>query len=134
LEDKVEIKSYISSKDEIVVNNNVDTSDVKVDSKINLGIGENSTVLTTIEETDTGEIIDYNFDVEITSINGDDFTAIFTDLDTSEKYDVNNTEVQASWYPLVVIAIHVARHGIKWAIKKYGKKAVNKAIKVWEEG
>lgn len=76
MEDKVETKSYISSKDEIVVTNNVDTSDVKVDSKINLGIGENSTVLTTIEETDTGEIIDYNFNVEITSINGDDFTAI----------------------------------------------------------
>ncbi|MGX4669819.1 SAR2788 family putative toxin [Cerasibacillus sp. JNUCC 74] len=52
-----------------------------------------------------------------------------TDLDTGEKYDVNTAEVQASWYPLVVVAIHVARHGIKWAIKKYGKKAVNKATK-----
>jgi len=46
---------------------------------------------------------------------------------SGEIYEVNTAEVSASWYPLVVIAISVARYGITYAIKKYGKSTVTKA-------
>ena len=59
----------------------------------------------------------------------EEFKAIFTDLDTREQFNVDTAQVQASWYPSVVIVIHVARHGVKWAIKKHGKSAIQKATK-----
>ncbi|NRG46005.1 hypothetical protein HRF87_14745 [Bacillus sp. CRN 9] len=70
---------------------------------------------------ETGELIEYNFDIEVTDINGEEFKAIFTDLNTDEQFYVDTAEFQASWYPLIVVAIHVAKHGVKWAVKNMGK-------------
>lgn len=53
----------------------------------------------------------------------------FVDTKTGKEYISNSTQIQASWYPLVVVAIYVARVGVKQAVKKFGKTNVDKAVK-----
>jgi hypothetical protein len=93
-------------------------------------------------EFETGEIIykgtiddgngthEVDFDIKLTYVNDEeDFGAIFTDNITGVQYTYDSQYAEASIAPLIIIGAAVARFGIKYAIKKYGKKAVNKAIK-----
>lgn len=127
----VETDSYLDSQtDTLVVQSSIETEGVVAENIIGMDLEEQEIISSvTVEDEETGEIVEFNFDIEIIEINGEEFKAIFTDLDTGEKFNVDTAQFQASWYPLVVIAIHVARHGVKWAIKKHGKNAVKNATK-----
>ena len=96
----------------VLWNSDLETSEMTVDTEL---------------ENEDGEVFSKSFDIAVTEVDGEDFTAVLIDTETGEIYEVNTTEVSASWYPLVVIAISVARYGIQYAIKKYGKSAVTKA-------
>lgn len=129
IDDKIETNTYIDkSTDTLIVNTQVETGDIEAESEMSLDLENQEIIISTsVEDEETGELVEYDFDVVVTGVDGEEFTAVFTDLKTGEQFNVDTAEVQASWYPLVVIAIHVARHGIKWAIKKHGQKAVKSA-------
>lgn len=131
LDDVIETGSYKDNDtDSIIIHSSAETEGVEAENEMSIDLdNQEITTSTTVEDEETGELIEYNFDIEVTDINGEEFKAIFTDLDTGEQFDVDTAEFQASWYPLIVVAIKVAQHGVKWAIKKYGKSAVNNATK-----
>ncbi|MEC1158000.1 SAR2788 family putative toxin [Cytobacillus horneckiae] len=131
LDDVIETVSYVGDDtDSLIVLSSAETEGIEAENEMSIDI-ENQEIITstTVEDEETGELIEYNFDIEVTDINGEEFKAIFTDLDTGEQLYVDTAEFQASWYPLIVVAIHVAIHGVKWAVKKYGKSVVNNATK-----
>jgi hypothetical protein len=125
-EDDIEIQSEMV--DEIAyIETTIESDKVTVDGILELDF-ETSDMTIAVELKDEDmNVVSTSMDIVIKEIEGENFTALLTDLDTGETYEVNTSEVTASWYPLVVIAISVARYGIQYAIKKYGKSAVTKA-------
>lgn len=72
-----------------------------------------------------------NVDYSINLIHADenDIAGFLIDNKTGKQHQFDTRLSEASAAPLVVVAVMTARFGIKWAIKKYGKKAVNNAVK-----
>lgn len=131
IEDAVETDGYVDYKtDTLVVESSINTEGIEADNEMKINL-DNQEIITSvvIEDEGTEELVEYNFDIEVTEVVGEEFKAIFTDLDTGEKINVDTAQVQASFHPIIVIAIHVAKHGVKWAIKKHGEKAVKAATK-----
>lgn len=110
---------------------NVENEGMLINSTVELNNDseEPSKIDTSVYDSDNEEETRYSF--EIKKIEYDDLgepilTLIGAD---GEEFVTDDTQIQASWYPLVVIAIFVARVGVKQAIKKFGKSSVNKAVK-----
>ena len=83
-----------------------------------------------IVDEDTKETVKYNFEIaDIDVAEKSDPHLLLVDIETGEEYTVSDSQIQASWYPLVVVAIYIARVGINQAIKKFGKTAVKNAVK-----
>ncbi|SHH70566.1 SAR2788 family putative toxin [Virgibacillus chiguensis] len=74
-----------------------------------------------------GQLVSQNYDVVVHDVEGDNFVATFIDIETEDIIDIDTTEMSASALPIVIVAA-VARYGIKYAIKKYGKKAAKYAV------
>ncbi|MFU0789966.1 SAR2788 family putative toxin [Virgibacillus proomii] len=52
------------------------------------------------------------------------------DQETGEVFDINSSEISASVIPAIPIIVgFLARFGIKWVVKKFGKKAIKSAVK-----
>ncbi|WP_373954944.1 SAR2788 family putative toxin (plasmid) [Exiguobacterium acetylicum] len=109
---------------------NVENEGLLVNSIVELTDDESSKINTEIYDPETNEKTNYEFEikkVEYTKSGEPNLTLV--DIKTGKEYVTNDTQIQSSWYPLVVIAIFVARVGMKQAIKKFGKSSVNKAVK-----
>ncbi|NPC90766.1 hypothetical protein HOO54_05025 [Bacillus sp. WMMC1349] len=124
----VEINSEIDG-DKATVETDIATDDLSVDGELELDLETGDMVVTAEAENESGELPQKEFEVQLHEVDGDDFTATLKDVETGEEFEVNTTQLQASWYPVIIIAIHVARYGIKYAMKKFGKTAVKKATK-----
>lgn len=122
----VDVKSKIQN-DTATIETTIETEELSVKGELELDINTSEIKIKVETENEKGKIIKQDLDVVLKEVNGEDFIATLTDIETGEQYYVNTAEVQASWYPLIIIAIHVARYGIKYALKKYGKSAVTKA-------
>lgn len=127
-EENVEIESEIKG-DTATIETTIETNELAVEGELELDLDTSEIQVTAEMETEDGEVIKQDFDVVVNEVNGDDFTATLTDTESGEQYHFNTAEVQASWYPLIIIAIHIARYGITYAVKKYGKSAVTNATK-----
>lgn len=127
-ENNVEIEDKVHG-DEATIQTNIETDDLSVDGELELDLESSDMVVSAEAEDDSGELIQKEFEVQLHEVDGEDFTATLKDTETGEEFEVNITQLQASWYPLIIIAIYVARYGIKYAIKKYGKTVVKKATK-----
>ncbi|MFK9117359.1 SAR2788 family putative toxin [Peribacillus castrilensis] len=128
LEDNnVEVQSKVVDETE-VIETTIETDDLSAEGELELDLESNEMVVSAELENESGELVQQSFEVYLSEVNGDDFVATLRDIETDEQYEINTTEVQASWYPLVLIAIQVARFGINYAIKKHGKSIVNKAV------
>ncbi len=126
IEENLEITSEVVDETAII-ETGIESDELNIDSSLELDLETSEMTVETELEDENGNIQSKSFDVAVTEVNGEDFSAMLTDLETGEVYEVNTAEVNASWYPLVVIAISVARYGINYAIKKYGRSAVTKA-------
>ncbi|GEN89945.1 SAR2788 family putative toxin [Oceanobacillus sojae] len=131
IEDVVETEGYVDHQtDTLVVESSINSEEIEANNIMEVNLDDQEIITSVeIEDEETGELVEYNFDIEVTEVVGEDFKAIFTDLKTGEEIYVDTAQVQASFHPLIVIAILVAKHGVKWAIKKYGKTIVNTATK-----
>lgn len=124
----IEIES--TTEDDIgIIDTTIESEDTTVESTLEVDLENDDMSITTEIQDENGDVLQQDFDVIVTEIDGEDFTAVLIDPESGEEYEINTTELQASWAPLVLIAIHVARYGIKYAIKKYGKSVANKAVK-----
>lgn len=128
-ENNLDTKSEIHGN-EATVKTSIETEDLSVNGKLDLDLADNNMIVTADAEDDSGKLFSGEFNVQLLDINDEgDFLATLTNTETGEEYNVNTAEVHASWYPLVWIAIVVARIGIKQAIKKFGKASVKQATK-----
>lgn len=126
IEEHVEIQSEVAD-DTAVIETQIESEDVQINSSLELNLETAEMTIDTELKNEVGEVFTKSFDIVVTEVSGEDFTAHLTDIETGEIYEINTAEVSASWYPLVVIAIAVARHGISYAIKHYGDDVVKKA-------
>ncbi|MCT9852043.1 SAR2788 family putative toxin [Priestia megaterium] len=128
LEDSnVEVESTVVDETEII-ETTIETDDLSAQGELELDLESNEMMVSAELENESGELVQQNFEVFLSEVNGEDFVATLRDIETGEEYKVDTTEVQASWYPLILIAIQVARFGINYAIKKHGKSIVSKAV------
>lgn len=110
------------------IDTSIDNQGLTVESQLELDFETNHMTVEAVIADAEGNLVNKSFDVAIEKVNNEeDFSAILTDSETLSTYKIDSSEASASWYPLVVIAINVARFGVQQAIKKYGKTAVKKA-------
>ncbi len=77
---------------------------------------------------ENGETTYQNYDVIVHDVEGEKFIATFIDTESGDTVEIDTTQMTASALPIIIVAA-VARYGISYAIKKYGKKAAQSAIK-----
>ncbi|EZY62135.1 hypothetical protein V061_02147 [Staphylococcus aureus R0353] len=106
------------------INNNEINLDTVLTNDFNAGDINLSGKISNVEES---EQVDYTID--LTYADEEDIAGFLIDNSTGEEHEFDTRLAEASAAPLVVVAVMAARYGIQWAIKKYGKKAVNNAIK-----
>ncbi len=113
--------------DLVTVYTDINTTDVHVSTVIYYDtITESILLHGTVEED--GEKISHEYEVIVHTNEGQEFSATFVDQSDGEIYDIDTLEAQSSALPVVIIAA-VARYGISYAIKKYGRKATTNAIR-----
>lgn len=111
---------------------NVENEGLLVNSTVELTNSNKklSKINTEIYDPETNEKTNYNFEIKkIDYAKSGEPNLTLVDTKTGKEYITNNSQIQASWYPLVVIAIFVARVGMKQAIKKFGESSVKTAVK-----
>lgn len=110
------------------VNTSIDEEEVSLDTTLSNNFETGEIGLSgKISNSEVEENIDYSID--LTYADENDIAGYLIDNKTGEEHQFDTRLSEASAVPLVVVAVMAARFGIKWAIKKYGKKAVNKAVK-----
>lgn len=77
---------------------------------------------------ENGKSINKKYNVLIDQLENEEYKATFIDKDTDEVIKYNSIEAKSSAWPLIILAA-VARYGVKYAVKKYGKKTTQNAIK-----
>ncbi len=68
---------------------------------------------------------DREYDLIFVEIEGENFKALLVDKDTEEVFLMNTIDANASAIPVLAIVI---QQGARWAIKKYGEKALISAF------
>ncbi|HDC8404767.1 TPA: hypothetical protein O9M78_002132 [Staphylococcus aureus] len=106
------------------INNSEINLDTVLTNDFNAGDINLSGKISNVEES---KQVDYTID--LTYADEEDIAGFLIDNSTGEEHEFDTRLAEASAAPLVVVAVMAARYGIQWAIKKYGKKAVNNAIK-----
>ncbi|WP_399658999.1 SAR2788 family putative toxin [Staphylococcus aureus] len=106
------------------INNNEINLDTVLTNDFNAGDINLFGKISNVEES---KQVDYTID--LTYADEEDIAGFLIDNSTGEEHEFDTRLAEASAAPLVVVAVMAARYGIQWAIKKYGKKAVNNAIK-----
>jgi hypothetical protein len=116
------------SKENVLVEINQVEEDFYVDVSIDINTETGDILVSSITLEDS-ELDTHEFSLNLISADEEEFVGSLVDLETGETYYIDSTQLEASAVPLVVVAIHVVRFGVQAAIKKYGKKIVNNAIK-----
>lgn len=127
LEENIEM-AVEENQDEVNVTTELETENGNVQTDMNINEETGEIKVTGITELENGEKEINNYNVLIEEIEGTDFKATFVDQKTGEYYKISTIEAQASIVPAIIIGV-VAKFGIKWAIKKYGKKLIIKTFK-----
>ena len=76
----------------------------------------------------SGILIKKQYNILLDQLENEEYKATFIDKNTGETVEYNSIKAKSSAWPLVILAA-VARYGVKYAIKTYGKKATSNAIK-----
>ncbi|WP_431808050.1 SAR2788 family putative toxin [Lysinibacillus sphaericus] len=128
IDDTEQLDLHVEEDNDLVtVYTDINTTDVHVSTVIYYDtITESILLHGTVEED--GEKISHEYEVIVHTNEGQEFSATFVDQSDGEIYDIDTLEAQSSALPVVIIAA-VARYGISYAIKKYGRKATTNAIR-----
>ncbi|PRR89395.1 MULTISPECIES: SAR2788 family putative toxin [unclassified Bacillus (in: firmicutes)] len=121
-----------NTNDEQELEVSVENENLLINSKVILSQDLNQLPMIEAEivDEDMKETVKYNFEIaDIDVAKANDPHLLLVDIETGEEYTVSDSQIQASWYPLVVVAIYIARVGINQAIKKFGKASVKNAVK-----
>lgn len=133
--DNFEMVVEENSKEEMTVYTDFETNDLSINSELYINIDTGQFYVTEETASETGDVTETIYDVYLTEIEGEDFKGQLIDRSNGESFEVNTIDAQASAIPVIGL---ILKQGVKWAVKKYGKKALvgafgkaalNKAIK-----
>lgn len=127
IENGLELEVVEKTTDRVVIETEHIANETEVYVKIDMDRESEDINISGEVISDEGQTISHNYDVVVHDIEDDNFIATFIDSETGEIIDIDSTQMSASALPLVIIAA-VARYGIKYAMKKYGKKAAQSAV------
>lgn len=106
----------------------IESENLQVESEINTDLHTGK--IEYIGEIQEGnETTVFDFQVFLNYVDGEDFGGFLVDNSTGQEYSFDTKMADASAAPLVIVAIHIVRYGVQWAIKKHGKKVVQNALK-----
>lgn len=128
LDNGLVINTVSETSDAVLLETHHSSGDTDIDVQIEMDVETESFAVNGEVESGDGTKTSQNFDVVVHESDDETFIATFIDTETGEIVDIDTTELQASALPLVIVAA-VARFGINYAIKKYGKKAAQAAVK-----
>lgn len=114
-----------NSDHEMVVNSVLEAGNTTFGSELFVNIETGEFYVTEQEFLENGEVKERTYDIFISEIEGEDFKAHLIDRDSGELYEVNTIDANASAIPVLGLII---AQGVKWAVKKYGKKALISAF------
>lgn len=128
LDNGLEVEVTENTQNEVVLQTEHTVGETEVDVNIEMD-KETEDINVSGEVIDeNGESIYQNYDVIVHDVEGDKFIATFIDTESGDMVEVDTTQMTASALPIIIVAA-VARYGISYAIKKYGKKAAQNAVK-----
>lgn len=114
-----------NSDHEMVVNSQLEAGNSIFGSELSVNIETGEFYVTESEVSEDGEVKERIYDIFISEIEGENFKAHLVDRDSGELYEVNTIDAKASAIPVIGLII---AQGVKWAVKKYGKKALVSAF------
>lgn len=131
--EQLEIKESIienptTNETVVEVEANLVSEGVVVNTNTNYNVDENKITVTSNVIDENGNETSQEFQIAVNNIHTEDMIITFINSESGEVYEYNPTVAEASALPLVIIAT-VARYGIQYAIKKYGKTVVQNTIK-----
>lgn len=127
--DEISLEVLEASHEIIELETSLETDEINIHVNTEIDIDTGDIFILSETEDEYGNIIINEYELLIEEVGNEVFKAELIDVVTGEIYTIDTTEVAASAVPLVIIAIHVARFGLKYAIKKYGKSVVTNATK-----
>lgn len=110
-----------------IITTTLNTEDIYVESDLSIDFETNEISIDNLYDDNSGEVIQNQYEVNLLTIDGEDFRAIFIDKETGEETYINTAEVQASVAPLVIVLATVARYGFTRAVSKHGLARVTQA-------
>lgn len=114
-ENSININVDLLEKDKEIKSEIVFYNDLVEDNYVNIeSISEN------------GEIINKNYHLNIIDITEDSYKVKLIDVDTSEEFVIDSTQLQATAIPVLVGLI--VRAGLNYVVKHYGKKIAMQAM------
>ncbi|AVK95783.1 hypothetical protein FCT18_00020 [Lysinibacillus sphaericus] len=105
----------------------LDTKDLFVESELSIDFETNEISMVNLFNDNSDEVIQKQYEINLLTIDSEDFRAIFIDKESGEETYINTEEVQASVAPLVVVLATVARYGFTRAVAKHGLARVTQA-------
>jgi hypothetical protein len=123
------MEMIVKETDENLTNITSEYSDSKLAINTELIINEedNTMVLKSLVD-ENGTNTEKQYSVQIDDIEGENFKASLVDLSNGEILEINTIDAQATIAPAVLLAI-IGAQGLRWAVKKYGKKLIIKSFK-----
>lgn len=127
ISEEISIDDYTETEEKLELE--MSLLELEDDLSVRIEVNEENDFVTVDGEfmDENHELFYYNYEVYVDDVEGDAFVATFIDTLTGESYYFDSTVAEASALPIVIIAA-VARYGIQYAIKKYGKKAVQNIV------
>ncbi|OGX77783.1 MULTISPECIES: SAR2788 family putative toxin [unclassified Exiguobacterium] len=113
------------SDNEMTVFSQLDNGSTKLSSEFYVNIETGETYVTETVPNSEGGNTTKVYDIAFTDIEGEEFKATLIDRDSDDVYNINTIDAKASAIPVLAIVLQM---GARWAIKKYGQRALISAF------
>lgn len=113
------------SDNEMTVFSQLDNGSIKLSSEFYVNIETGETYVTETVPNSEGKNTTKVYDIAFTDIEGEEFKATLIDRDSDDVYNINTIDAKASAIPVLAIVLQM---GARWAIKKYGQRALISAF------
>jgi len=131
IEDEFNIKNenfkmtVSESDNEMTVYSKLDNGSTKLSSEFYVNIETGETYVTETVANAEGGNTTKVYDIVFTDIEGEEFKATLIDRDSDNVYNINTIDAKASAIPVLAVVLQM---GARWAIKKYGQRALISAF------
>lgn len=117
----------IETEDSIAVQTEIHADELNSEGTLLFDKDSNELVIDVSTEDENGEQINETYKMFLNSLTDEEINFTLINMETGEVIEVHSLEAQAAILPAVISFL--ARFGLNWIIKKFGKKTLEKAVK-----